>query len=354
MFKFFSKLIRRILSFFGSLGKKPIFRALSKSDKNPIILPNPENDWEAWQTFNPGVVLLGDKVHFLYRAMGPDGASRLGYANSGDGVLIDERISYPVYRHEESEGHFDLYSFASGGGWGGAEDPRMVRMDGEDRIYMTYVTFKDGIRVALTSISEDDFENKRWRWRKPFLISEPGEAHKNWVVFPEKIGGKYAVLHGVNPKVRIEYLDSLDFDDESFIKSFWKPEKRKSWDNWVRGAGAPPIKTKYGWLLFYHAMTEGEDGYKVGAMILDLNDPTRIIRRSEGPVLSPEETYENDGYKSGIVYASGAVVKDGSLMVYYGGSDSYVCVASAPLDEFLDSLMKGSKPALKKKKVRVK
>ncbi len=336
------------------MGKKPDFVALNKSGQNPIILPNPENDWEAWQTFNPGVVSLGGKVYFLYRAIGPEGVSRLGYADSDDGVVINERIPYPVYRHRESEGHFNIYSFASGGGWGGAEDPRIVKVGDEDSLYITYVTFNEGIRVALTSIREDDFLNKRWKWRKPRLISPPGEVHKNWVIFPEKIKGKYAILHGINPEIKIEYLDSLDFDDKSFIKSVWGPKRRKSWDNWVRGAGAPPVKTKYGWLLFYHAMTEGEGGYKVGAMLLDLDDPAKVIYRSNGPILAPEETYENNGYKSGIVYASGAIVRDNNIMVYYGGSDSYVCVASAPLDDFLDSLRKGAKPSLKKKKLRVR
>ncbi len=356
MFKFFSKVIRRIRNFlFGFLGKKTDFVPLNRYDKNPIILPNEQNSWEAWRTFNPGVVLLDGKVCFLYRAIGSDWVSRLGYADSEDGFLINTRIPYPVYRHEESEGRFSIYSFASGGGWGGAEDPRIVKVGGDDRLYITYVTLNEGIRVVLTSIREDDFLNKRWRWRKPVLISPPGEMHKNWVIFPEKIKGKYAILHSVNPEIKIEYLDSLDFGKNDFIKSsFGGPKRKGVWDNWVRGAGPPPLKTKYGWLLLYHAVSEGEGRYKVGAMLLDLDDPTKVICRSKAPVLIPEEAYENDGYKTGVVYASGAIVKNNNIIVYYGGSDNYVCAASAPLDEFLESLKKGAKPSLKKRRLRAK
>jgi predicted GH43/DUF377 family glycosyl hydrolase len=101
-------------------------------------------------------------------------------------------------------------------------------------------------------------------------------------------------------------------------------------------------------------MSEGEGRYKVGAMLLDLDEPTKVIYRSKAPILIPEETYENNGYKAGVVYASGAIVKDNNIIVYYGGSDSYVCAASAPLDEFLESLKRGAKPSLKKRKLRAK
>ncbi|MDP3004338.1 MAG: hypothetical protein Q8N43_02440, partial [Candidatus Azambacteria bacterium] len=119
-----------------------------------------------------------------------------------------------------------------------------------------------------------------------------------------------------------------------------------------RGAGAPPLKTKYGWLLFYHAMDNDWSKYKVGAMLLDLNDPTKILYRAKEPVLEPEEIYENNGYKPGIVYISGAVIKDGDLLVYYGCSDSYVSVAYANLDDFLEALKKEAKPKLKVKTLK--
>ena len=324
----------------------------TKPQENPIISPKTENSWESWQTFNPGVILLDGKIHFLYRAMGEDGVSRLGYAASSDGLHIEERLPEPVYTHEFQERSFNIFSYLSGGGWGGSEDPRLVRVGEEENLYMIYTACGDGeLRVALTSIKMRDFLNKKWKWQKPFIISPPGQVHKNWVLFPEKIKGRYAILHSVNPEISIEYLDNLEFEDTKHIYRQHGGKLRKNcWDNWVRGAGPPPVKTKYGWLLFYHALNDKDFGkYKVGAMLLDLRDPAKILHRSKKPVLEPEENYENNGAKPGIVYMSGAVVKDEELLTYYGGADNYVCVAHANLDEFLESLIKEKNPRLKTK-----
>jgi predicted GH43/DUF377 family glycosyl hydrolase len=107
----------------------------------------------------------------------------------------------------------------------------------------------------------------------------------------------------------------------------------------VRGAGAPPLKTKDGWLLLYHGFDERhpEVGYKVGAMLLDLQDPTKILYRSSAPILESKEWYEND-WKPGVTYASGAVIVGKDLLVYYGGGDKHVAVAKMNLKEFLEKL----------------
>lgn len=336
--------------------EKVFGKALIKSEDNPVISPEANNDWEAWQTFNPGVILLNDKVHFLYRAIGNDGISRFGYAGSYDGFHIEERLSYPVYEHKIGQKpSFNIFSYFSGGSFGGAEDPRIVRVNGEDTLYVTYTACDNGLRVALTSIKIQDFLNKKWNWKQPVLISPPGEVHKNWVIFPEKINGKYAVLHSISPKILIDYFEDLDFEKHSYVHSYHNGESGISgWSVWVRGAGAPPIKTKYGWLLFYHAMDEDMSKYKVGAMLLDLKNPTKILRCADEPVLEPKEEYENKGYKPGIVYVSGAIVKNGLLMVYYGAADSYVAVAYADFEEFVEVLARGSNPKLQSKSFKRK
>ena len=342
----------------GNPQKKiSLAEALVKSEENPIIAPRQENVWEAWQTFNPGAILLNDKVHFLYRAIGEDGISRFGYAASNDGFHIDERLSCPVYEHRVGQHpSFNVFSYFSGGSWGGAEDPRLVRVDKEDVLYMIYTACDGGLGVALTSIKINDFLKRRWKWRSPKLISAPGEAHKNWVIFPEKINGKYAIIHSINPQISIAYFDNLEFENNVYIDSFYDSQgKNTCWDSYMRGAGSPPIKTKDGWLLFYQAMNVNDmSKYKVGAMLLDFNDPTKILYRSREPVLEPNEYYENVGFKAGVVYVSGAVVKNGNLFVYYGGADSYVCVAYANLKEFLEALKGGTKLKLKQKKLKKK
>ena len=253
---------------------------------------------------------------------------------------------------KEPVGYYPSY-YTSGGGWGGSEDPRVVKIG--NRIYMTYVAFEGwySIRIALTSISVEDFKKGKWHWKKPILLSPLGEINKNWVLFPEKINGKFAVLHGVSPEILVDYVDSFNsFDGTVFIKSSPPSGGReKHWDNKMRGAGPSPIKTSLGWLLLYHAHSRKEPHrYKLGAMILDLNNPTKILYRSEHPILSPDMHYENDG-KPGVIYASGAVIRGDDLYVYYGGGDKVVCVATTPLKKFLDYLVTGKADSYELKKV---
>jgi predicted GH43/DUF377 family glycosyl hydrolase len=319
---------------------------LKRHAQNPIITPQAHHDWENVATFNPAALRLGGNVHILYRAVGGDGISVLGYAASADGVHIDERLSHPVYipvssfdRPTGDPGAERFPSF-SGGGFGGCEDPRLTEIEG--RVYMTYTAF-DGRHppgVAITSISTKNFLQRNWKWRKPALISPPGEQHKNWVVFPKKIRGKYAVLHSIAPSILIDYFDSLDFNGSTAIKSTHAPKGvAERWDNQPRGVGCPPIETPDGWLLLYHAMdTRDPNRYKVGAILLDLDDPTKVLHRAQGPVLEPDELYENQGYKAGVVYTCGAVAFNNMLHVYYGGADTVACVASYPFDEFVLNL----------------
>lgn len=335
----------------GRRGAAP----LEKFEGNPIIEPNTERSWESKATFNPGAMYEDGKVHLLYRAVGDDDMSVLGYAASDDGLNVTERHPHPAYapkkKSEAREEHLPII-YGSGGGWnGGCEDPRITRIG--DRVYMIYTAF-DGwgsLRIALTSIAMADFQKKKWKWKDPALISPPGEIHKNWVLFPEKIRGKFAILHSISPRILIDYFDSLDeLDGKYYIKSYRSDALQKNrWDSLVRGAGPPPIKTKDGWLLLYHAIDHRDPSrYKLGAMLLDLTDPTKVLHRSKAPFLEPDEPYENEGFKPGVVYSCGAVVVNGELYIYYGGSDSFVCVATANLEEFLRELKGARSPKMKR------
>ncbi len=324
--------------------REKTFDSVSRSSKNPIMSPDNSVDWRSWQTFNPAAVLLDDRVHLLYRAIGADGVSRFGYASSPDGFQIDDCPEKPAYREMSGDVRYAVYSMRSGGSFVGCEDPRLVHMEDEDTIYLTYTSCSDGLRMAISSISTDDFRAKRWHmWKRPRFMSPPGEVHKNWVLFPEKIQGKYAICHSLSP-LSIEYLDNLDFADGAYIQSVYTPgEPSERWDSYTRGVGPPPIKTDSGWLLFYHAMNHGNmSHYKIGAMLLDIEDPTKVLHRSDKPVIRPEDMCEIEGYKNGVVYASGAVVKDDRLLLYYGGADSFVCVAYANLSTFLSELESGA------------
>ncbi len=330
---------------------------LKRHTLNPIFSPPPYSDWEAVGTFNPAAVRDDNgNIHIIYRAVGSDGVSRFGYGRSEDGYTFTEKSPYPVFAMSNprtgtedlpaGRQEFDPVMYPSGGSWGGAEDPRLVRIDG--RIYLTFSAFDgwDFIRIAVSHIDEEDFFNRRWKWSKPLLISPPGQIHKNWVLFPEKINGKFAVLHSINPEVRIDYVNR--FEDLSYgfqkIQSEYqnkiKSGEVKRWETWVRGIGPPPVKTDKGWLVLYHAIEKSEPhAYKLGALLLDLKDPRKVIARSPEPLLFPSEWYEND-WKPGIIYACGAVIQGDNLLVYYGGGDKHVCVSEMPLSDLYDLLFK--------------
>lgn len=328
---------------------------MGKGHTNPVVSPIPENGWESWQTFNPAAVYLGGRIHLLYRALGDNGESTLGYASSEDGINFDERLGHPVFKlnfsPEEMERSVDAPKNSSGGGWGGCEDPRVTYIDG--KVYLSFVAFQgwDNCRIALTHIPEDKFLSKLWHWKKPRLISKPGVIDKSPAIFPEKIRGKYVILHRIFPDILVDYVDSLDFKEGEYLKGEHKISPRvDTWDSRKVGAGAPPIKTDKGWLLIYYA-TDDRDAskYNAGAMLLDLEHPEKVIARTEKPILEPNDWYENEGHKTGIVYPCGAVVKDGELFVYYGAADTTVAVAKAPLDEVVNAVLRSRKPNFVKK-----
>lgn len=355
-----------------SRGKTERSLVLERFEENPILKPEPKHWWESKATFNPGAIYEAGRVHLVYRAIGDTDVSVLGYASSVDGFHIDERLPEPIYVPRESfEGAGLIYptprypqrtyvpieeedGYVSGGGWGGCEDPRLTKID--DRIFMTYVAF-DGYsppRVALTSINISDFLARNWHWKKPVLISPPGVVDKNACILPEKIGSKYVIFHRIFPNILIDFVDDMDFDGKTrWLKGEFKIRPRASyWDSRKVGAGAPPIKTKDSWLLIYNSVGENDPGhYKIGAMLLDLKDPTRVLYRSKEPILEPEVWYENEGWKSGVIYPCGAVVIKDRLLVYYGGADRVVCVASVKLDRLLEQLIRTGAKAKTKSKV---
>ena len=339
-------------------NKKDGLLRLKKVSHNPIISPSLYS-WESEGSFNPTAIISGGKVHLFYRALGSDGISRIGYASSDDGINFNTRLTYPIYtaqNYEEAKKHWpytsparlvydpDLYS--SGGSWGGCEDPRAVIIDGY--VYMTFNVFNgwNSMRVAVISIKEKNLINKRWIWENFSYLSRFGDRQKNWVLFPEKINGKFAIFcnldRGDPNKVFISYVNNLDSSEtpssEEALDPQLIPDHEVAWHYRTRSAACPPIKTKDGWLLLYHAMDKNEPNkYKVGALLLDLNNPEKVLYRSNHPILEPEKWYEND-YKPGIVYANGAIVKNGTLFVYYGGGDKYVCVAYIKLQDLINSI----------------
>ncbi|NTU46991.1 hypothetical protein HGA88_05180 [Candidatus Roizmanbacteria bacterium] len=338
-------------------GKKAFPSFLSRVAENPILSPIAAHWWESKAVFNPTAFVEDGKVHLIYRAIGDDDISTLGYATSEDGINFTYRGKEPIYVPRESfEGRSpvnkecSLAFMSGGGGNGGCEDPRITRID--DMLYMTYVAY-DGWsapRVALTSISVEDFKNQRWDcWAKPVLISAPGVVNKNACILPKKVKGKYAIFHRIYPHILIDYVDDLNFDGKTkwLEKKHHIPPRRSFWDSRKVGVGPTPILTDEGWLMIYQSVGDQDPGrYKIGAMVLDKDNPEKVLYRCNRPILEPEAHYENQGMKWGVVYPCGTVIFKGQLIVYYGGADMVVCAASAPYQEFMDQLKHSEVPHL--------
>jgi predicted GH43/DUF377 family glycosyl hydrolase len=340
---------------------------LKKYINNPILRPNFKNNWECHTVLNPAAIQIDNVTHMLYRAEGNAGLSVIGYAKSYNGITFD-RLADPVYVPrmdfegihvpESIKKYHKKGSYKSGYNhyleiseietrsalqWHGVEDPRITEFD--DRLYMIYAAYNgyQMARPAITSINKSDFLQGQWNWELPKPMTDTprhhGQGNKNVVLHPEKVDGKFVLYHRIWPHICIDYVDDLDFGPgKKYLKNLKKITARgDSWDSHKIAVAAPPIRIPEGWLMIYQGAGSQDRQYKVGAMILDVDDPSRVLYRSNYPILCPSEWYENE-HKFGIVYPCGAVVRDGILNIYYGGSDKYVCLAQVPLIEFIEKL----------------
>ena len=319
-------------------------------DKNPIITANALHPWEAKATFNPAAIRLNNTTHILYRTFSNDNTSYIGYASSKDGLTIDERLPEPIYGPRED---FESKKVADGNS--GCEDPRLTKIG--NTLYMCYTAF-DSIgppRVAITSILEKDFLAKNWKWEKPILITPPTFDDKDTCIFPEKTQGQYFILHRVGNEICGDYFKELDFTKQKVTKCIRIIGPRiNSWDSSKVGIAAPPLKTKHGWLLLYHGVSNTHNTYRVGALLLDLKDPAIVLARTTDPIFEPKEKYEKEGIIHNVVFPCGMAVKSDTLYIYYGGADTVTGVATMKLKIILDALTRDVKLARKEKNKKEK
>jgi predicted GH43/DUF377 family glycosyl hydrolase len=306
----------------------------TRYEKNPILKPRPGFSWEAHGVFNPASLQIGNTTHILYRAMSDDDTSSIGYASSKDGFNIDERNDKPIYYPRKS---FEMKTHP---GNSGCEDPRLTLIG--DIVYMCYTAY-DGTnppRVAISAISLSDFKNKNWNWTNPMLISPNNKDDKDACIFPEKINGKYLMLHRINNDVCADFIESLEIIKGPLqIATPILLPRKGMWDSEKVGITAPPIKTKKGWLLIYHGVSSNHHTYRVGLALLDLKNPLNVIARASTPILQPETEYEKVGVIPNVVFPCGTAVRGDELFVYYGGADDVVGVATISIKKLLDSLL---------------
>jgi len=293
-------------------------------------------------TCNGCPIVDGSLTHVAFRAIGSSDKlatgnfypSTIGIATTKDGDHFGDHSQIIIPEHE-----WEKY---------GCEDPRVTKFGDTYYIFYTALgTFPfsaDGIRVGV-ALSKDLKTIDEKHLVTPFNA-------KAMALFPEKIEGKMVAILTADtdkPPAKIaiaefekaEDLWSQDYwaDWYNNKESFTLPLKRG--DNDHVEVGAPPIKTKEGWLVIYSYIQNYFSGKKIfgiEAVLLDLKDPKKILCRTAGPMMVPEEIYERYGYVPDVVFPTGAHVRGDRLYVYYGASDTTTCRASAPLQNILDAI----------------
>jgi len=313
-----------------TMGKRIRRDLFHRWEGNPVLgledMPFPCNT-----VFNGTPVKIEDEYLLLLRIEGQQGYSFFALAKSRDGFRFE--VEHEPVMLPAKEGVFGKYESQ------GIEDPRATLV--EDTYYVMYTACSEhGHRIALAKT--DDFHT----FERVALVSEPG--NKDGVLFPERINGQYVRLDrpigvGVG-SIWISYSNDLySWGDSKVLIT----PRSGYWDSYRVGASAPPIRTDAGWLEIYHGtkMTSAGPIYRTGTALLDLEDPSRVIACCSVPLLSPRENYERIGDVPNVVFPCGAIVEpSGEVKMYYGAADTYICVATATLDEIIDCTMSNGVP----------
>ena len=289
---------------------------------NPVLKPEPVHPWEALNTFNPSVIYYNGLFHMHYRAQGLDYVSRIGYAMSTDGVTWN-RLRHPVLAPSSER---DAR---------GVEDPRVTELEG--RFYMAYTAYSRGgfhapvgvPPLGITPMYAVSDNLITWETLGPVV---EGEDNKDHALFPAKVGGEFVTFHRRPPSIWL--ASSRDMKSWREHAEILTP-RPGLWDGKRVGAGGPPILTEAGWLVLYHGYNEHHI-YCMGAALLDRNDPRKVLKRPEMPILAPKEMWEIKGDVPFVVFGTGNPVVNGTIYLYYGGADRVVGLATANLETFLD------------------
>lgn len=308
---------------------------LARSPKNPLMTPI-KSKWACKTVMNAAAFYFENKIHLLYRAQCEDNVSYLGLAKLSEPDVVEEALPEPVFSPEPK----NMYEAA------GVEDPRVSKID--DTYYIVYTAAS---RVVPIPNANDAYEREGWRVRVSLATTKDFKNFarygviirdvnsKNGAMFPEKINDKFYLLHRISPSIRLATSsNTINFREEGEVFG----PRPGMWDSFKVGAGSPPIKTEYGWLLFYHGLNE-ERVYKLGIAVLDLKDPRKVLARGVDPILEPQEPYEKKGVVNNVVFSCGAVETDSEFVVYYGAGDTVICVASIPKNEVFDWIKKNIK-----------
>ena len=337
---------------------------LKRFEGNPVLAPRP-GAWDSVSVFNPGAILVGGRVHMLYRAVSDirQYVSRFGLATSDDGRTFERVTDGPVF---EPGPDCEV---------GGVEDARITRdADGFLVTYAAVTVVPGPVYEAMDFFRitrEVDPYAKRpgippfgpsytgllrspdlRRFTREGIVTPPGIDDRDGILFPERVGGRYVLMHRPaawvgdaygteQPAIWLAFSDDLKTWDygEGGEYLLMRPRPELPWEEAKVGGGPPPVKTPAGWLVIYHGV-DHKYVYRVGAALLDLDDPLEVIARTDDFLMEPEEEWERVGIIPNVCFPTAACWEPGrELLVYYGGADRVVGLATADMDQLLDHLM---------------
>jgi predicted GH43/DUF377 family glycosyl hydrolase len=245
--------------------------------------------------------------------------SHLRLVCSDDGVHFKETVDYaPIVGVGEQE------SF-------GIEDCRVTTIDKYYHLSYTKVS-PEGVGVGYM------FTQNWKQFERRGMIFPP--HNKDCAIFEEKLNNRYYALHRPSsPELGGNYIwisqstDLLHWGDHKCLAK----TRDNYWDSARIGAGAAPIRTAAGWLAIYHG-ADSKNRYCLGALLLDPNDPSKVLARSEKPIMEPKEEYELSGFFGNVIFTNGHLVNGDTITIYYGASDEVICMADFSINEILASL----------------
>ncbi|MGB0009460.1 MAG: glycoside hydrolase family 130 protein [Candidatus Sulfotelmatobacter sp.] len=297
------------------------FGAWRRASETPVISPQGDG-WESAGTFNPSVILRDSKIVMLYRAQDKAGTSRLGYAESADGIHFTRR-SQPVFSPEKD------YEKD-----GGVEDPRLVQFG--DTYYLTYTGYNKKDAQLCLATSKDLIH---WERRGIILPAYKGNWNVRWTksgaIVPKKIDGKYWMYFlgtSQDNKDQMGLASSTDLLHwTEATETPVLPAREGKFDSRVVEPGPAPIVTPKGIFLIYNG-ADDKLVYRTGVAMFDRNDPRRVISRTDSPIFAPEKEWEKVGQVPNVVFVEGMVREGDDYLFYYGGADTNVGVAKAAVN----------------------
>lgn len=304
---------------------------LARYEGNPILEPIAGSNWESKYVLNPGSLRIKDKVYLFYRAVGEDNISHIGLAIT-DGYKVLERLPEPILSPATPEEKM------------GCEDARVMIIN--EKMYMVYTAYDGNIaQIAIASSDLEEFIKGNYsNWKREGLAFT-NIWNKDAIILPEKVNGKYVIYHRIEPSIWVTYTDELKFPLREKHAIILGPRPGRMWDSLKIGAGAQALKTKYGWLQIYHGVDHNYF-YRLGVLLFDLNNPSKVLYRSPNPILEPEEDYEiglSGAWVPNVVFTCGAVPAvdkevledDDEILVYYGAADTSIGMAHATLKDLI-------------------